>query len=76
MTVKIYSTKTCPWCNIAKEYFKAKNIKYDDVDVSEDRDAAEEMIKKSGQRGVPVIEIDNSIIVGFDREKIDSLIVK
>ena len=74
MTVKVYSTPTCPWCSVAKKYLSSKNVSYEDLDVSRNRDAAMEMIQKSGQRGVPVIEIDGNIIVGFDQGRIDSLI--
>ncbi|RCX18780.1 glutaredoxin-like YruB-family protein [Anaerobacterium chartisolvens] len=74
MSIKIYSTPTCGYCTMAKKYFDSKNISYDDVDVSTDRNAAAEMVSKSGQRGVPVIDINGSIIVGFDKDKIDSLI--
>jgi glutaredoxin-like YruB-family protein len=74
MSVKVYSTPTCPWCTMAKKYFDSKNVKYTDYDVSRDDDAAQEMIKKSGQRGVPVIDIDGSIVIGFDKDKIDNLI--
>lgn len=74
MTVKVYSTPTCPWCTMAKEYLKSKNVTFDDLDVSKDRDAAAEMIQKSGQRGVPVVDIDGNIIVGFDQKTIDKLI--
>ncbi len=75
-TVKVYSTPTCPWCTVAKNYLKSKNIQYEDLDVSRDRDAAAEMVRKSGQRGVPVIEINGKIIVGFDQAAIDDLVVK
>ena len=74
MTVKVYSTPTCPWCTMAKEYLKSKNVAFDDLDVSKDKDAAAEMIQKSGQRGVPVVDIDGNVIVGFDQKTIDKLI--
>jgi len=74
MTVKVYSTPTCPWCTKAKEYLKSKNVDFDDIDVSKDPNAATEMIKKSGQRGVPVLDINGNIIVGFDQKAIDKLI--
>jgi glutaredoxin 3 len=74
MEVKVYSTPTCPWCTRAKDYLKSKNVDFDDVDVSVDRAAATEMIRKSGQRGVPVLDIDGNIIVGFDQKAIDRLI--
>ncbi|OGD67103.1 NrdH-redoxin [Candidatus Berkelbacteria bacterium RIFCSPHIGHO2_12_FULL_36_9] len=69
--VIIYSTPSCPYCVLAKNYFKDNNIEYEEIDVSQDQKAAEAMIKKSGQMGVPQIEIDGEIIVGFDKEKID-----
>lgn len=74
MTVKVYSTPTCPWCTKAKEYLKSKNVDFEDIDVSKDLNAAAEMIRKSGQRGVPVLDIDGNIIVGFDQRAIDKLI--
>ncbi len=74
MSIKVYSTPTCPWCTIAKKYLNSRNMPFEDIDVSSDRDAATEMVKKSGQRGVPVIDIDGNIIVGFDQPAIDRLI--
>ena len=67
-SVKIYTTKTCPYCYQTKEFFKANNVKYQEIDVSSDRKAAEEMIHKSGQMGVPVIDIDGTIIIGYNKE--------
>jgi glutaredoxin-like YruB-family protein len=72
--VKIYSTPTCPWCTRAKQYLASKNIPYTDYDVSKDRNAAMEMIRKSGQQGVPVLDIDGNIVIGFDKERIDALL--
>lgn len=69
--VIVYSTPTCPWCTKAKSYLKSKDIEFKDVDVSQDQAAAVEMIEKSGQRGVPVIDIEGDIIVGFDKDNID-----
>jgi glutaredoxin-like YruB-family protein len=69
-TVKVYSTTTCPYCVRAKQFLKENNITYEDIDVSSDQAAAEEMIRKSGQMGVPVLDIDGQIIVGFDKERI------
>jgi len=69
-TVKIYSTPTCPWCMRAKQFLKENNILFEDLDVSGNQQAAEEMVQKSGQMGVPVLDIDGEIIVGFDKEKI------
>jgi glutaredoxin-like YruB-family protein len=72
--VKIYTTPSCPFCFMAKEYFKEKGIEFEEIDVSKDEKAAIEMIQKSGQMGVPVIEIDGQIVIGFDKEKIDELL--
>ncbi len=66
--VVVYSTPTCPYCHMAKDFLKENKIAFRDVDVSEDSAAAQEMIDKSGQMGVPVIDVDGKIIVGFDRE--------
>lgn len=68
--VVIYSTPTCPWCMRTKQFLKENNINFQDFDVSSNQQAAEEMIKKSGQMGVPVLDIDGEIIVGFDKERI------
>lgn len=69
--VKIYTTPTCPYCMMAKNYLKRLGVEFEEVNVAENREAAIEMIEKSGQMGVPVIDIDGKIIVGFDREAID-----
>lgn len=69
--VTIYSTPTCPYCLQAKAYFKENKIEYDEVDVAADQEKAQEMIEKSGQMGVPVIDIGGEIIIGFDKAKID-----
>lgn len=69
--IKVYSTKLCPFCIGLKEYLNKKNLKFENFDVAEDEKAREEMIEKSGQMGVPVIEINGKIIVGFDREQIE-----
>ena len=69
-TVKIYSTTHCPYCIIAKNFFKQNNIEYEEINVEDDREAAMEMIQKSGQSGVPVIEIGTAIIVGFNKPAI------
>ena len=71
MNVKIYTTTTCPYCVMAKRFFKENNVKYEEVNVQENRDAAEEMIEKSGQMGVPVIDVDGTIIVGFDKKALE-----
>jgi glutaredoxin-like YruB-family protein len=72
--ITVYSTKMCPYCVMAKKYLESKNIDFTDVDVSSDYSKALEMVKKSGQQGVPVIDIDGQIIVGFDRQKIDQIL--
>ncbi|MEM4245224.1 MAG: glutaredoxin domain-containing protein [Candidatus Nanoarchaeia archaeon] len=68
VTVKVYSTPTCPYCVMAKDFLKEHKVKFQDIDVSKDKKGAEEMIRKSGQYGVPVVDIDGKIIVGFDKE--------
>ena len=68
--VKVYSTPTCPYCIRAKQFLKDSNIQFEDTDVSSNQQAAEEMIQKSGQMGVPVLDIGGEIIVGFDKERI------
>lgn len=74
MSVKVYSTPSCSWCVKAKDYLKANNISFEEHDVSKDRSAAVEMVNKSGQRGVPVLDINENIIVGFDKKAIDKLL--
>jgi glutaredoxin 3 len=69
--VIVFSTPTCSFCNMAKQYFRQKGIKFKDVDVSRDPAAARDMVRRSGQQGVPVIDIGGRIVVGFDRVKID-----
>ena len=66
--VKIYTTSTCPWCMKTKEFLKAHNIKYNEVNVGEDEKARNEMFEKSGQFGVPVTDVNGTVIVGFDKE--------
>ncbi len=68
--VKVYTTPTCVYCVTVKNFLKEKNIDYTEVDVSVDTQAADEMIEKTGQMGVPVLEIDGQMIVGFDKDKI------
>ena len=70
MAVKIYTTPTCPWCKKAKEFFNTNKVEFVEVDVTENQEGQKEMIDKSGQMGVPVIDVDGTIIVGFDIEKI------
>ena len=72
--VTIYSTPTCHYCVMAKDYFKKNGVEYKDIDVSRDQNAAREMITKSGQMGVPVVDIDGNILVGFQPETFKSLL--
>lgn len=72
--IKIYSTPTCTYCVILKNYLKEKGVEYEEVDVSIDLDAQKEMIEKSGQMGVPVSVIGEEVIIGFDRARIASLL--
>ena len=64
--VILYQTASCPWCHKAAEFLEEHNIKFKAIDVGEDSKAGEEMVEKSGQRGVPVIVVDGKVIVGFD----------
>jgi len=72
--VIVYSTPTCVFCKMAKAYFTEHNVQFEEKNVMTDIPAQEEMIKKSGQLGVPVIDIDGKIIIGFDKSKIASLL--
>ncbi len=72
--VVVYSTPTCSWCTRLKNYLDQHRVKYNDLDVSRNQKAAEEMVRKSGQQGVPQIDIDGQIVVGFDKQKIDKLL--
>jgi glutaredoxin-like YruB-family protein len=74
--VTVYSTKTCPWCDRAKEYLRAKNVPFTDKDVGSDYDAAMEMVRRSGQQGVPVITTEDEVILGFDQAKLARLAEK
>ncbi len=72
--VTVYSTPTCPYCVLAKQYLTSKNIPFEDVDVSQDQARAFEMVQKSGQMGVPVLDINGQVIVGFNKPAIDQLL--
>ncbi len=71
-TIKVYSTTMCPYCVIAKEYLKEKGFEYEDLDVSSDQKALEELQSKTNALSVPVIDIDGEIIIGFDRNRINA----
>lgn len=66
--VIVYSTQSCPYCHMAKDFLREKKIDFEDVDVGADSARAAEMIEKSGQQGVPVIDANGKIIIGFDKE--------
>jgi len=68
--VTVYTTPTCPYCIKAKEFLKENKIKFESIDVSSDQEKAKEMIDKSGQMGVPVVDIEGQIITGFDKDTI------
>ena len=72
--VKVYSTSTCPWCMKTKEFLKANNVKYQELNVGTDQKARNEMFEKSGQFGVPVTEISGKIIVGYDKEALKKIL--
>ena len=74
MKVRVFSTNSCPFCVTLKGFLKENNIEFEDIDVSTNETAQKEMIDKSGQMGVPVIEIDEKIVVGFDQDKIKELL--
>ncbi len=69
--VVVFSTPSCPWCTRVKSYLRQKGVIFKDVDVSRDRRAAEDMVRRTGQQGVPVVLIGHKAIVGFDKPKID-----
>ncbi len=75
-TVTVYSTPTCPYCVRLKQFLKEKNVLFKDVDVSADTVKAQEMITRSGQMGVPVLDIDGEIIIGFDKARIEEKLEK
>ncbi|MDP2934454.1 MAG: glutaredoxin domain-containing protein [bacterium] len=72
--IKVYSTPTCPYCVTLKNFLKENNIQFEDIDVSQNEVAAKDMIDRSGQMGVPVIDINGEMVVGFDQERIKKLL--
>ena len=74
MGVTVYSTPSCPWCHKAKEFLAENDVDFKDVNVAADQSAAHEMIKKSGQMGVPVLDINGEVVVGFDMSRIKDLL--
>ncbi len=72
--VKVYTTESCPFCVTLKDFLKNNNIEFESFNVAEDLEARKEMIEKSGQMGVPVMDIDGQIVIGFDKRKIVELL--
>jgi glutaredoxin 3 len=72
--ITIYSTPSCVYCKMAKEFFAKNNVAYEEFNVGSDLKAREEMVAKSHQLGVPVIDIDGTIVVGFDQKKVEELL--
>ena len=72
--VTIYTTPTCVYCKAAKEFFQENSITYEEKDVAQDAEARDYMVQKSGQMGVPVIEIDDNIVIGFDKNTLSELL--
>jgi glutaredoxin-like YruB-family protein len=71
MTINVYSTQSCPYCTLVKNYLKEKAVRFNEYDVGRDKRRADEMVRKSGQMGVPVVDINGRIIVGFNKPEID-----
>lgn len=72
--VTIYTTPTCSWCQAAKAYLSSRGITFEEVDVSVDVNKARQLVEKTGQYGVPVLDIDGEMVIGFDRPRIDALL--
>ena len=72
--VIIYTTPVCPYCQSIKDYFNENDIEYEEKDISQDKEARDEMVEKSGSKGVPVVDIEGEIITGFDKKKIASIL--
>ena len=68
--VKVYSSPTCPWCKKVKEFLKVQGVAFEDIDVVSDKDARRDMVEKTGQMGVPVIEVDGDYVIGYDEGKL------
>lgn len=72
--VVVFTTPTCSWCRVVKQHLKKHNIRYKEVDITKDSHAARDMVRRTGQQGVPVTLINNRPVVGFDKEKINRLL--
>ncbi|WP_040209952.1 glutaredoxin family protein [Clostridium polynesiense] len=70
--IKVYSTTWCPWCVKVKKYLESKGYEYEEINVADEKEARDEVLNISGQRSVPVVDINGTVIVGFDREAIDN----
>ena len=70
----MYTTPTCHFCHMAKEFLKGKGIEYTDYNVAEDADKRKEMIERSGQMGVPVIFVGSEMLIGFDKDKLSTAV--
>lgn len=74
MNVKVYSSPVCPYCFSLKEFLKKHNVEFEEIDVSQNQEAAQEVVEKTGQMGIPVLEVDGEFVVGFNKEKITKLL--
>jgi len=74
LKVRVFTTETCPYCISLKDFLKEHNIDFEEINVAEDEKGRKEMIEKSGQMGVPVIEVEGQIVIGFNKEKIFQLL--
>jgi len=72
--ITVYTTPTCTWCTAVKQYLEEKGLSYDEVDVSADVQRARELVERTGQYGVPVIDVDGEFVVGFDRARLEALL--
>ncbi len=75
-SIIVFSTPTCSWCRKLKSYLKEKNLRFKDIDVSKNEQAARDMVKKTGQRGVPQVWINNRPVVGFNKTELERLLNK
>ena len=71
MKIKMYTTPVCKYCKVAKEFFKKKSLPFEEIDITKDREAMQEMMKKAGQMSVPVFDINGQILVGYNQSKIE-----
>ncbi len=70
--IKVYTTPTCAFCHMTKQFLQDKGAEYEEIDVSTDQQAAQEIVEKTGQMGVPVTQIDDQYIIGFDKAKLEA----